>query len=146
MYNEEEQSTWRQGRTIANGNTERAHNGHTGRRTPSPPVHKGTFAKRYRIIRQLGRGGFGSVYLVEDLLKQREVALKILRKDRVSNAMIRNFKQEFAIMSALKHPNLVRVYDFGQGRLSGEYYITMEYVPSISLHAVSYTHLTLPTN
>lgn len=72
---------------------------------------------RYRIIRLLGKGGMGIVHLVEDALKDnlefalKTISHKVLSKHRTAGIEI--FKNEYDIMTRLKHPNLTQVYDFG---------------------------------
>lgn len=86
--------------------------------------------KHYRIVKELGQGGIGVVYLAEDILKGNSFfALKmikqgLLRKFHSSCANI--LKNEYEIMTRLKHPNLTQVYDFGEDH--DNYYIVMEYL------------------
>ena len=78
--------------------------------------------KRYKIIRKLGEGGMGAVYLVEDILQaNQQIALKIIKKEMVNAKLIASFKKEFDVMTRLKHPNLARVYDFGYDKDNGNY-------------------------
>ncbi len=85
---------------------------------------------RYRIVRELGRGGMGLIYLVADILKDDMLfALKTIKQDILHNcrkAGIETFKNEYEIMTRLKHPNLTRVYEFGED--DDNYYIVMEYL------------------
>jgi len=90
---------------------------------------------RYEICEQLGRGGMGVVYLVKDTLwDNRKLALKTLAVRGYTAEDIQIFKQEFKTMVGLRHPNLVRVFDFGKisfsddKDLEGDYFFTMEYV------------------
>ncbi|MBN1984500.1 MAG: serine/threonine protein kinase, partial [Chitinivibrionales bacterium] len=93
--------------------------------------------KRYRITKQLGIGGMGAVYLAEDkICNSQQIALKIIKQELTSPALISNFKNEFEVMTRLKHPHLVHVYDFGFDRDTGQYYMTMEYVNGKSLAAL----------
>ncbi len=86
--------------------------------------------RRYRIVKRLGSGGMGIVYLVEDTLKDNiSLALKKIKHDVIKNHKstgISSLKNEYEIMTRLKHPNLTRVYDFGEDR--DNYYIVMEYL------------------
>ena len=89
---------------------------------------------RYEIVKLLGMGGMGEVYLVKDkLVANIDFALKMIKRDMVEEGDIKNFKKEFDLMTYLKHPNLARVYDFGLDKKSGNYFITMEYISGISL-------------
>ncbi|MCD4818809.1 MAG: sigma 54-interacting transcriptional regulator [Candidatus Cloacimonetes bacterium] len=86
-------------------------------------------ANRYRIIEELGKGSMGIVYKVQDSFRSNELkALKTIRKEIVNFNVLAYFKKEFEIMSRLRHPNLVQVYDFGFERYQDFYYLTMEYV------------------
>lgn len=91
---------------------------------------------RYRIIAEIGRGGMGLVYHVQDLLKDNmPFALKIIRQNLIRKHRktgIHTFKNEYEIMSRLKHPNLTRVYDFGEDK--GNYFIIMEYLKGTLLY------------
>ena len=90
-------------------------------------------AKRYSVSERLGEGGFGEVFRVRDLYRGGQVlALKTIKEKFINNEFVKEFKNEFDIMTRLRHPNLMRVYDFGQSRTS-QFYITMEYVPGITL-------------
>lgn len=91
---------------------------------------------RYRIVNQLGKGGMGTVYLVEDVLHNNSrLALKTIRADLLLERNLTQFKYEFAALGQLRHPNLVEVYDFGVIADSNEYFFTMEYVPGKELPA-----------
>lgn len=84
-----------------------------------------TLQGRYQIIRKLGAGGYGSVYLAEDLrLRGRQVAVKELSDPSPQAQQL--FKQEAQVLAALDHPGLVRVSDFfNEGRSS---YLVMDYI------------------
>ncbi len=93
-----------------------------------------TFGK-YRIIRQLGRGGMGVVYLAEDTMLAREIALKILDRAMTSDASFEErFRQEARTIARLKHPNIVQVHALE--RIEGELAIEMEYVEGGALSEV----------
>lgn len=89
---------------------------------------------RYRIVRPLGKGGMGAVYLVQDTLHDDQLlALKTIRADVLGERSLAQFKYEFAALCQLRHPNLVAVYDFGVIADTGEHFFTMEYVPGQDL-------------
>ncbi|GEM_PF-542780 len=93
---------------------------------------------RYKIVRQLGKGGMGAVYLVEDVLQgNRLMALKTIRADLLLERNLAQFKYEFAALGELHHPNLVEVYDFWTVANSNDYFFTMEYVPGEDLPNVA---------
>jgi len=86
--------------------------------------------QRYALLRLLGEGGMGSVYLARDTYQGgRQIALKFLRAEGISSESIELFKREFRSMARLRHPNLAEVYDFGTalpGRLrvgAGAHYV-----------------------
>lgn len=90
-------------------------------------------ANRYVIVRRLGSGGMGDVYLARDELGDRQVALKLLRRHVASNLVIVNrFRREARITAQLSSPNAVKVYDFGQTD-DGSLYLTMEYLEGETL-------------
>lgn len=88
---------------------------------------------RYRILRKLGEGGMGSVFLAEDSLENNKmIALKTIKADQQRLPALERFKNEFKSLTELHHPNLAEVYDFGIIRGSSsreeEYFFTLEYV------------------
>lgn len=91
---------------------------------------------RYLIIDKIGEGGMGNVYKVKDTLKNNAVfALKTIKSSvfkKNQDFILQRFKKEFEIMTHLKHPNLVRVFDFVTDS-SNNCYIVMEYVPGYPL-------------
>src|SRR6185295_14046938 len=89
---------------------------------------------RYSLIRKLGHGGMGSVFLVEDnWRKDRRLAMKRVRKDRLDPRTISTLRNEFLALSPLAHPNLARVYDFEVDLASQDYFFTSEYVDGVQL-------------
>jgi serine/threonine protein kinase len=88
---------------------------------------------RFKVIKLLGTGGMGSVYLAKQFSVDRNVALKVLRKELVGDATIaKRFFIEAQAASKLRHPNTIIVYDFGQTK-EGMLYIAMEYLDGKSL-------------
>ena len=67
----------------------------------------------YRIVRKIGEGGVGHVYLAEDPRLERQVALKILSQANPSTEQLSRFEREAKAAAALNHPNIVAVYDYG---------------------------------
>lgn len=88
----------------------------------------------YRIVRELGAGGMGVVYLAEDVRLGRHVAVKVLPQEYAANAeRTRRFEQEARATSALNHPNIVTVHDIGE--TSGTRFIVTEYIDGETLRA-----------
>lgn len=86
-----------------------------------------TFAKRYQIIEELGRGGMGSVYKVMDKEIGERVALKLLKPEIASDErMIERFRNELKLARKITHKNVCRMYDLSKEEKTP--YITMEYV------------------
>lgn len=95
------------------------------------------FEGKYRILRELGRGGFGTVYLGFQESMDRKVALKVLRPSAVaqSSSAIQRFHREVKIISKLKHPNTVTIHDFGE-TVDGGLYMVLEYVEGEELKQI----------
>lgn len=93
------------------------------------------FDDRYEVIRKLGSGGMADVYLANDRLLGRQVALKIL-SSRYANdeQFIERFRREASSAASLNHPNIVQIYD--RGEAEGTYYIAMEYLEGRSLKEI----------
>ena len=87
------------------------------------------FFPQYEILRMLGRGGMGAVYLARQISLNRLVAIKILPADMGDSdqGFAERFKNEAQAMAQLSHPGIVAVYDFGQ-TANGLLYIVMEYI------------------
>jgi len=89
----------------------------------------------YRILRTLGKGGMGTVYLAEHTLMGEPRALKFLSSALASNpTFVQRFLQEARAASKLRHPNIATTYELGQSE-DGSFYISMEYVDGPSLRA-----------
>jgi serine/threonine-protein kinase len=91
---------------------------------------------RYRVLKKLGEGGMGSVYLAEQIAVNRNVALKILHSDYARDPeFVKRFRQEAKLAASLSHHNIVTIFDFDQAD-DGSLYIVMEYVAGDSLSTV----------
>jgi len=101
--------------------------------TPTEELTRGTtFANRYEIIEELGKGGMGKVYRVEDKKIKEEVALKLIKPEIASDKKtIERFSNELKMARKIAHRNVCKMYDLGEEK--GSHYITMEYVPGQDL-------------
>ncbi len=88
---------------------------------------------RYVLKAKLGEGGMGIVFQASQRSTNRDVALKVLKVDRVDESSVERFRQEIDIISGLSHPNIVRVYDTGRVGNRDILYVVMELVHGISL-------------
>jgi len=88
------------------------------------------FANKYRIEKQLGKGGMGAVYLANQELLARRVAIKLLHmsSDEVTAA---RFQREARVIAQCQHPNIVNLIDFGED--DGRLYLVMEFIDGRSL-------------
>ena len=90
---------------------------------------------RYRVISRLGSGGMADVYLAQDQLLGREVAVKVLHHHFAEDQeFVERFRREASSAAALSHPNIVAIFD--RGEWNGTYYIAMEYVAGRPLKAI----------
>jgi serine/threonine-protein kinase len=91
------------------------------------------YIAHYRILRRLGKGGMGEVFLGEDTKQHgRKVALKVLPPELTkSESRLRRFKQEARAVLALNHPNILTVFEIGEA--DGSYYIATEYIDGETL-------------
>ena len=90
---------------------------------------------RYRVLSRLGSGGMADVYLAEDQLLGRRLAVKVLHHHFAEDQeFVERFRREASSAAGLSHPNIVGIFD--RGEWDGTYYIAMEYVPGNSLKAL----------
>ncbi len=103
--------------------------------TPRQELTTGsTFAGRYQIIEELGKGGMGRVYKTIDKEINAKIALKLIKPEIASDKKtIERFRNELKIARDITHKNVCRMYDLN--REKGSYYITMEYVPGEDLRS-----------
>jgi eukaryotic-like serine/threonine-protein kinase len=96
------------------------------------------FDDRYEVARKLGSGGMADVYLANDRLLGRQVALKILSTRYAHDEQfVERFRREASSAAGLNHPNIVQIYD--RGEAEGTYYIAMEYLEGRSLKEIILT-------
>src|SRR5687767_15567560 len=87
---------------------------------------------RYTILRQLGAGGMGEVYLAQDTSLNRKVAIKVLPEESVPDEQARKrLMREARAAATLDHPNICSIYEVGDG--DGRSFIVMQYVDGETL-------------
>lgn len=89
-------------------------------------------AERYELLELVGQGGMADVYLAQDIILNRTIAIKILRTSLAKDPIyVTRFQREASAAAALSHKNIVEIYDVGEDE--DKYYIVMEYVPGMTL-------------
>jgi serine/threonine-protein kinase len=94
---------------------------------------KAALADRYRIERELGKGGMATVYLAEDLKHPRKVAVKVLKPELAQAVGHERFLREIEIVAGLTHPNILTLIDSGEA--DGLLFFVMPYVKGETLQA-----------
>lgn len=104
---------------------------------PGDLLHEVRTLGGYRLLRQLGEGGMGAVYLAYHEGKNQQVAIKVLADHLASNqSYIDRFYREAKSGALLNHPNIVRTLNVGQDQATGKYYLVLEYVDGSSAQAL----------
>jgi eukaryotic-like serine/threonine-protein kinase len=99
---------------------------------PHETIAPGTQLAHYQIISMLGAGGMGEVYLAEDMHLRRKVALKMLAPELTRDERgLRRFEHEAHAASALNHPNILTIHEFGQA--NGLHFIASEFIDGVTL-------------
>jgi serine/threonine protein kinase len=87
---------------------------------------------RFRIVKKLGEGGMGAVYLAEDPQLGRQIALKVPHfSDEDGPGVVERFRREARMAAEISHPNLCTVYDVGE--IGGTHYLTMPFIEGATL-------------
>ncbi len=104
--------------------------------TPKEELTTGsTFAGRYQIIEELGKGGMGKVYKAQDTDLKEKVAIKLLRSEIAADKKtIERFRNELKFARKIRHKNVCQMYDLNKEK--GAHYITMEYVDGKDLKSM----------
>jgi serine/threonine-protein kinase len=104
----------------------------------------GTRFDRYEILDLLGRGGMGEVYLAQDTRLKRKIALKLLPIQFTKDIdRLRRFEQEAHTASALNHPNIITIYEFGE--IAGVHFMASEFIEGQTLRQrMTSTRMKLP--
>ncbi|MEZ4455372.1 MAG: serine/threonine-protein kinase [Gemmatimonadales bacterium] len=94
-----------------------------------PPLVAGARLGPWQVVREIGRGGMGAVYLAERADGEFELrgAVKVVKRGRDTAEILRRFRDERRILASLEHPNVARVLD-GGSTADGRPYLVMEYV------------------
>lgn len=95
-------------------------------------VHVDIILDRYRVIKQLGEGSFGRVFLARDEKLNRLVAIKIAKKTFKEQDRLTSFFEEARVLASLDHPHIVPVYDVGSSEVEGVFFIS-KFIDGISL-------------
>jgi serine/threonine-protein kinase len=99
---------------------------------------------QYQLLRRLGGGGMGEVYLAEHMLLRRSCAIKLIRPDQAGDPVnLSRFEREVKSMATLTHWNTVEIYDYGHAE-DGTFYYVMEYLPGMTLQDLVDRHGPLP--
>lgn len=105
----------------------------------------GKTISQYKILKKIGEGGMGEVYLAEDTLLFRKVAIKTLPQDLVSDSeFTQRFMQEARTASALNHPNICIIHELIKEE--EKHFIVMEYIEGKTLREKLNNHCSLPTD
>jgi serine/threonine protein kinase len=97
------------------------------------PLSPGSRLDAYEIVRPLGSGGMGEVWLATEVRLGRKVALKVLPAELTHDSLrVQRFEQEARAASALNHPNVCTIHSLGETS-EGQHYIAMEYVDGVTL-------------
>ena len=101
-------------------------------------------AERYHVLKKLGEGGMGQVYLAEHVKMGRQSAVKVMHQAMVHDtAAIGRFNREAANASRIDHPNVAGIYDFGETP-DGLVYLAMQYIEGETLTDIVLAHGALP--
>jgi len=96
-------------------------------------LHQARKLGQYRLVRKLGEGGMGEVYLAEHQLLKRPCALKLIKPEVGSDPIaLARFEREVQSAARLTHPNTIEIYDYGRTD-DGTFYYVMEYLRGLSL-------------
>ncbi|WP_440098497.1 serine/threonine-protein kinase [Streptosporangium sp. H16] len=101
-------------------------------------------AQRYELQQPVGRGGMGEIWQGVDLHLNRKVAVKRVRRDRLTEETVRRFRREARIMASLRHPGVPAVHDFGQDDYG--FFLVMEFVDGWPVTHVLDAHEKLPVS
>ncbi|MCY2994891.1 MAG: serine/threonine-protein kinase, partial [Planctomycetota bacterium] len=102
--------------------------------------HKGFFVGSYRLLKPLGKGGMGTVYLAQHEMMRRRCAVKVLPQSQLheGSSMLERFYVEAQAVAAMDHPNIVRAYDVNKESKDNKivHYLVMEYVEGQDIESI----------
>lgn len=98
---------------------------------------------RFKVIKRIGEGGMGRVYLAEEPDSGRKVALKIINRDQVQLTITERFRQEYQALAMMNHASIARLYEVGTSQ-NQELFFTMEYVPGSPINSYCRAHKMSP--
>ena len=99
---------------------------------------------QYRLVRKIGEGAMGEVFLAEHRMLKQPCAIKLIRPELAENrTAMQRFEREVKAISQLKHWNTVQIYDYGYAE-DGTFYFAMEYLDGLTLEALVREHGPLP--
>src|SRR5438094_8662935 len=112
-----------------------------GLKDDNEDVRVGQLIGAYRIVREIGRGGMGAVYLAEraDEHYKKQVAIKLVKRGMDTDSVLRHFRNERQILAGFDHPNIARLFDGGTTG-DGLPYFVMEYVEGLPINEYCATH------
>lgn len=106
---------------------------------PLPPLKDPERVGAYKIEKKIGEGGMGVVYKARGGTPEREVALKLIHRHKVSPTFLNRFTREYRVLALMNHTNIARIY-LADRTLEGDPYFTMEYIDGLPLTEYARTH------
>jgi hypothetical protein len=107
-------------------------------------VHEAKRYGQYELVRKLGSGGMGEVFLAEHVLMKRPCALKLIHSAAAGESRaVARFEREVRTTASLTHPHTIEIYDYGHTD-GGTFYYVMEYLPGLGLDQLLAEHGPLP--
>jgi len=94
-----------------------------------------TVVGAYELLRKIGEGGMGQVYLARHQMLKRPTAVKLMRPEQTDASLLKRFEREVQLSSRLKHPNTVEIYDYGKTP-DEVFYYAMEYLDGITIEVL----------
>jgi serine/threonine protein kinase len=112
--------------------------------SPSEHTLLAALAGRFRVARELGRGGMGTVYLAHDTTLERDVAIKVLNPEVASAVGAERFAREIRLTARLVHPNIVPLFDSGEAVVSHKSQVSGSTPATYDLRLTSFFYYVMP--